>query len=97
MMVVELRAPMPISFEGVCLECVTTISAAASFAGVVQQANTQFRQQPDGTFSGFSSIILGEKTLLEDLDTAQVDLSIECDGNGVTGGVAHPLVLDIPN
>lgn len=97
MMVVELRAPMPISFEGICLDCVTTVSPAASFAGVVQRADTQFHEQPDGTFSGFSSIVLGEKTLLEDLDDAVVDLSIECGGHGLTADVARTLLLDIPN
>jgi len=97
MMVLELRAPMPLSFEGVCLECETVVSPAASFDGVTQQAFTQFNEQSAATFSGFSSIVLGEKIALEDLDGAEVDLTIECGGNGVTGEVAHTLTLDIPN
>lgn len=54
--------------------------------------------QDGATFSGFSSIVLGEKGhQLQDLDAAEVNLSIECDGHGLTGDVARTLLLDIPN
>lgn len=96
MLVVELRAPMPVQFEGICLDCVTTMTAAASFPGVTQQAYTQFREQPDATFAGFSSIVLGEKTALEDLDGEEVSLTIECGGHGLAGDVARTVLLEIP-
>jgi len=97
MMVVELRASMPIAAEGICLDCVTTVSPAGSFPGTTQQAYTQFRVQPDETFRGVSSIVLGDKAQLLDLESAEADLAVECEGHGVAGNIARTLELDVPD
>jgi hypothetical protein len=90
MMLLEAVAGLPTSDAVVCLECVVELSpsVSGSFAGAVQNVPLRFAQAPTGDYTGtIPPLILAAQSARPQLDGAEVQLSLVCEGHGLTGAV----------
>lgn len=90
MLLLETVAAIPASDAVVCLECVVELSPSVSgtFAGAIQNVPVRFAAAPKGDYTGsIPPLVLAAQSARPDLDGAEVELSLECEGRGLTGTV----------
>lgn len=95
MLLLEGRAALSVPADQVCLSCDVELSpsVSGSFDGATQKGNIGFEAMATGAFSGGFTLIIGSQTDRADLDGAEVELTMSCDGHGLSGTVQRALRL----
>jgi hypothetical protein len=93
MLLLETRGPLPIEQDAVCLACSVELSPVGEFRGAMQAGNVSFDTMPTGGFRGPFTLIVGAQSEKPDIEGAEVELSMSCNGHGVTGTVERSLRL----
>ncbi len=97
MLHVESLAQLSLTSEQVCFTCRITVGPTdAGFAGTELDGPIGFIQVGAGAFGGAANVILGSREAADDFADAQVDVAMECNGNGLSGSVDRSVVLRLP-
>lgn len=94
MMELDVRATLSIPSDSICLGFVAEVGPWGDFEGVRQPGVIGLRLATDGSFRGLSQIILaGGPDMARELDGADVQFTMSCDGHGFSGDVQRDLHL----
>ncbi|HTE52380.1 MAG TPA: hypothetical protein VK698_16125 [Kofleriaceae bacterium] len=94
MLELEVRATLSIPSESICLHTLADVSAWEQFNGITQPGVIGMRTVEDGSFSGIAQIILaGGAEMAQNLDGAEVVVTMACDGHGLSGSISRDLNL----
>ena len=96
MLLPELRAGLSVDADSVCFRCVMEVGPSGEFEGLRQAGVVEFRTLEASLFSASPVIILGGPDKGEMLDGATVQVSLTCDGHGLSGAVTRELALYLP-
>ena len=101
MLQLDVAATLSIPSEAVCFFCVAQVSPAGAWPGVSQPGVIALKTAPGGpadAFAGATIVILaGGREQAAQLDGADVDLTIQCDGHGFSAQSQHALHLSLIN
>ena len=94
MLLMELRSPLGVTAEEVCLDCAVSVSPTGSFPGVSQRNFIRFDATSDTMFTAGATIILGiGPDQSQGLNGAEVEVAFQSSGHGLSGEVRRNVRL----
>ncbi len=97
MLHIESRALVELTSEQVCFTCAIQVGPTdAGFAGTELDGPIGFSQVSTGAFGGAVNVLLGSRQAADSFADSQVDVAMQCNGNGFSGSVALSVVLRVP-
>ena len=97
MLHLESRALVSLASEEVCFTCRVRVGPTdAGFAGTELDGPVGFVQVGAGAFGGVVNVLLGSQETSDAFADAEVDVAMQCDGNGFSGAIDRSVVLRLP-
>lgn len=97
MLHLETRAALSIASDEVCFTCRIEVGPTDSgFAGAAIDGPMSFSGEGGDSYAGAFNVILGSPDASDAFADAQVEVTMNCDGNGMSGSLAQSLWLRLP-